>query len=76
MKGTDVTYPKDHEVGMRVPKGGSDCKKCEYLRPKAKCGNDSFVRWQGSDSIPGPVDEYCCDFFETMKPDKKDNFFG
>lgn len=52
---------------MRVPKGGSDCAKCEYLRPEEKCGNDVFVRWQGSNKIPQPVDCYCCDMFETAE---------
>lgn len=60
------TYPADHQVGMRVPKGGSDCKKCEYVRDDGtKCANKGFVMWNGSDFLPAPSDEYCCDFFEA-----------
>ena len=62
------TYPADHQVGMRVPKGGSDCAKCEYLGPDDKaCRNKAFVMWNGSDRLPAPADEYCCDFFEAEK---------
>lgn len=56
-------YPKDHLVGMRVPKGGSDCAKCEYVDGQ-NCKNKLFTKWQGSDRIPAPTDEFCCDFFE------------
>ena len=67
-------YPQDHQVGMRVPKGGSDCAKCEYVEGQ-RCKNANFIRWQGSDKIPAPLDEFCCDFFETAKG-RKDRFFG
>lgn len=59
-------YPADHKVGIRVPKGGSDCAKCEYVRQNGKaCANKSFVQWNGSNMLPAPADEYCCDFFST-----------
>lgn len=59
-------YPKDHKVGMRVPKGGSDCAKCEYLRNDGKdCANHYFATWNGSHTLPAPATEYCCDFFEA-----------
>jgi hypothetical protein len=57
-------YPADHKVGMRVPQGGSDCKKCEYLEGQ-KCTNKIFTKWLGTDVIPAPVDSYCCDLFEA-----------
>lgn len=61
-----VTYPADHKVGMRVPKGGSDCAKCEYVRQNGKaCINKHFVAWLGANLLPAPADEYCCDFFST-----------
>ncbi len=61
-------YPADHVVGMRVPKGGSDCAKCEYLGPNGKtCRNKGFVMWNGTDKLPDPPDEYCCDFFEAKE---------
>lgn len=63
------TYPADHEPGMRVPKGGSNCAKCEYLKDREKglCGQPNFVAWNGSDKIPGPIDSYCSDWFEPAK---------
>jgi hypothetical protein len=65
----DLTYPDDHVGGMRVPKGGSNCAKCEYLKDKEKglCGNKYFIKWHGSDKIPGKIDEYCSDWFEPAK---------
>lgn len=59
-----VEYPDDHQPGMRVPKGGSDCAKCEYFKGNQKCGNEYFIKWNGSDKIPAPVDQYCSDWFE------------
>ena len=63
-------YPKGHEVGMRVPEGGSSCAKCEYLRKDGEsCENRYFIEWNGSKKLPAPADEYCCDFFEP-NPEK------
>lgn len=56
-------YPADHPVGMEVPKGGSNCDKCEYLAGPRQCGEEHFVAWNGSDKIPAATDRYCCDFF-------------
>ena len=69
-------YPKDHKVGVRVPKGGSDCAKCEYVNGQ-KCTESHFIEWNGSNKIPAPTNEFCCDFFEARKEEgKKDAFFG
>lgn len=59
-------YPANHKPGMRVPKGGSMCKNCRFLKDAAKriCGNEYFVKWNGSDVTPAPVDEYCSDWYE------------
>ena len=57
-------YPPNHKVGMIVPKGGSNCDKCEYLKSPQKCGENHFVEWNKSDVIPAPTDKYCCDFYE------------
>lgn len=67
-----IEYPADHEPGMRVPKGGSSCAKCEYLKDKNKrlCGNEYFIKWNGSDKIPAPVNEYCSDWFESKDEDE------
>lgn len=69
-----IDYPKDHQLGMRVPKGGSDCAKCEYLAGERRCGNDYFIRWNGSNRIPAPTDQYCCDMFEIGE--RKDALYG
>jgi hypothetical protein len=61
-----ISYPADHQVGMRVPQGGSDCAKCKYVRQDgAACANQHFIAWNGSKFLPAPADKYCCDFFET-----------
>ncbi len=59
-------YPKDHKVGMVVPKGGSSCEKCNFVRNAGlECVQKQFVAWNGSEDLPAPANEYCCDFFET-----------
>lgn len=62
--GLNITYPADHQVGMRVPKGGSNCAKCEYVNGQ-DCTQEQFVKWNGSEVIPAPTDSYCCDFFSV-----------
>jgi len=57
-------YPPDHQVGMKVPKGGSDCAKCEHADGQT-CTQEDWVKWNGSATIPAPTDEYCCDFFQA-----------
>lgn len=58
-------YPPNHKVGMKVPVGGSNCDKCEYLKSPQKCGETHFIQWNKSDTIPVSTNEYCCDFFEA-----------
>lgn len=76
---TVAQYDEDHEAGMKVPKGGSICSKCEYLRDDKKtCRNKFFIAWEsprgdkpaGSDVIPGPIDEYCSDWFHAKDEEK------
>lgn len=59
-------YPKDHKPAMRVPHGGSMCANCKYLKDREKglCGEPNFVKWNGSDKIPGKIDEFCSDWYE------------
>jgi len=61
-----ATYPPDHKAGMRVPKGGSSCASCKYLKDAEKriCGNEYFIKWNGSEKIPAAVDSYCSDYYE------------
>jgi hypothetical protein len=61
-----LDVPAGHKVGMKVPKGGSDCAKCEYVSKDSKrCGQTNFQKWNGSDVLPEAADEYCCDFFSA-----------
>lgn len=69
MSGGIIQYPAGHKLGMRVPKGGSDCAKCEYVDGQ-KCKNTLFVKWNGSNIIPAPTNEYCCDLFEPGEREK------
>lgn len=67
MKGP-ATYPKNHQFGMRVPKGGSNCAKCRFLGKDHKtCDNEHFQKWNGSKFLPLPDEVYCCDVFEAAK---------
>jgi hypothetical protein len=59
-------YPADHLLGMRVPLGGSNCAKCEYVNGQ-KCKQKDFIQWNGSPIIPAPVDEYCCDMWKPAE---------
>ena len=73
-KGVLPVYPKDHKVGMRVPPGGSNCQKCEYVSGQ-NCKQELFIAWNGGPKIPAPVGEYCCDFFEDGGEQLKDTKF-
>ncbi len=68
-KGVTITHGAGHELGMRVPEGGSDCAKCGYVSG-TNCTNTIFVKWNGSEVIPLSIDEYCCDEFETKEKTK------
>lgn len=58
-------YPDNHQAGMRVPKGGSSCASCEYLgESKTTCKNKYFIKWNGSNKLPAPADEFCSDWYE------------
>lgn len=72
-KGVLPIYPKDHKLGMLVPKGGSNCEKCEYVSGQ-NCRQEDFVKWNGGKKIPGPIDSYCCDMFEAA-PEVRDMKF-
>lgn len=64
----DFELGPNHQPGMRVPEGGSNCAKCKFLKDnKTDCGNKYFVEWNGSPKIPGDINAYCSDWFETKK---------
>ena len=69
-------YPADHQVGMEVPEGGSNCDKCKHLAGPQKCDDDEFIAWNGSPRIPVKTSRYCCDFFKTAEKKPASNFFG
>ena len=62
-------YPEKFKniAGMKVPKGGSSCTSCKYLKDPEKkiCGEPNFVKWNfGSNVIPGAIDSYCSIWYE------------
>lgn len=61
-----VHLPTNHQPGMKVPKGGSMCKNCKFLKdPENRiCGEPNFILWNGSNVIPGKIDEYCSDWWQ------------
>ena len=69
VKSGEIYYASDHVPGMAVPKGGSSCKSCEYLKdPKKKlCRNQFFIAWNKSEVIPGEIDSYCSDWYEPKE---------
>jgi hypothetical protein len=57
---------------MPVPKGGSSCSNCEYLgKDSETCTNKYFIQWNGGNKIPGPIDAYCSDWFESAPKSKE-----
>lgn len=59
----EAVLPANHQLGMRVPKGGSMCANCEYLADPTHCGNEGFIKWNGGAKLPHASDEYCCDLY-------------
>jgi hypothetical protein len=80
----DGLYPPDHQFGMEVPSGGSNCAKCEYLADNKKdCSEEHFIEWrrrngaEKPEKIPGKITAYCCDNFEeATKPLTRANSRG
>jgi hypothetical protein len=67
-----IDVPSGHQVGMRVPKGGSSCAKCKYVSDdEQRCSQENFVKWNGGPKLPEPADEYCCDFFTIAKRERR-----
>lgn len=63
-----ITFPPDHVPGLRVPKGGSSCATCKFLgKDKKTCTQKNFIKWNGSNLIPAPIDEYCTDWYEPRQ---------
>ena len=64
-------YPPNHALGSVVAEGGSMFANCEYLRAGGNCAEKHFQLWNGGSKIPGPINAYCCDFWE-VNPKVKD----
>lgn len=67
--GKHFTYPKNHKLGMRVPKGGSMCDNCKFLGEDHKtCMNKEWIKWNNGDNkLPAPSDQYCSDLWEPKQ---------
>src|SRR6185312_3258471 len=64
---SEKVLPPNHQLGMKVPKGGSSCSKCRFLATPTTCGNKGFIKWNGEAKLPAPSNEYCCDLYEVAK---------
>src|SRR6185312_4331298 len=64
---SEKVLPPNHQLGMKVPKGGSSCSKCKFLATPTTCGNKGFIKWNGEAKLPAPSNEYCCDLYEIAK---------
>lgn len=73
LKADKVTFPKDHEAAMRVPKGGSCCKNCSFVDVDGHaCKSEHYVKWAGTHKLPPlPLDEICSDWYEPRAPIEK-----
>jgi hypothetical protein len=67
----EKALPANHQLGMKVPKGGSMCANCKYLASPTTCGNKGWIEWHGNEKLPHPADEYCCDNYGINEPEKK-----
>lgn len=67
----EKALPANHQLGMRVPKGGSMCANCKFLASPTTCGNKGWVEWHGSEKLPHPADEYCCDNYGIKEVEAK-----
>jgi hypothetical protein len=67
----EKALPADHRLGMKVPKGGSMCANCKFLASPTTCGNEGFIKWNGSEKLPHPAHEYCCDNYAISKQETK-----
>lgn len=60
--------PPGHQVGLRVPKGGSSCASCRYYNPQGgrygTCESSYYQASVGTALIPMPADEWCSDMYE------------
>lgn len=69
----EISYPKGHRPGTKVPRGGSSCASCKWVRPRddgsgmANCASQYFQEWAGTNEIPVVPDSYCSDWWEPVE---------
>lgn len=69
-------HGKSHP-GEKVPRGGTMCANCEYLKDAQKkiCGEPNFIAWNGSHFIPtDDVHEYCSIWWSPKKEQPRQRF--
>ncbi len=59
--------PSDHKPGMVVSAKGARCTTCIFFKGKNLCVNKYFIKWNGSNVIPGNPNTYCSDWYEPKK---------
>ena len=64
--------PQDHQLGMKVPEGGSMCANCHFLASYTTCGNKGFQEWNGSKNLPASAYRYCCDLYQSGRRKRAD----
>lgn len=67
LKSYKIEVPDKHQVGTKVPKGGSSCATCEYVSANHKhCSNEYWIEWnKGETCLPEKAEEYCCDYWDS-----------
>ena len=79
-------YPAGHQLGMKVPAGGSSCASCYFYKNKDgrhNCAEKRFQAWNKRENaakepwiIPtAKAEEYCCDLFQAREPLEKAQHF-
>lgn len=60
-------YPPNHQPAIRVPKGGSSCVTCTFLKDNGECGSKDYIAYYGSGKLGAAPDEFCSDWY-TPRP--------
>lgn len=79
MKHPKPVYPEkfDDIAGMKVPKGGSSCLSCKFLKDRTHkiCGEPNFIAWNfGNERIPGELDSYCSIWYEPREGGMREGY--
>ena len=68
VKGRFFVLPPHHVPGMHVPRGGSSCANCTYVRERddgPHCVEPGFVLWNRGTRLPvDDARDYCSDWWE------------